>query len=465
MIDNPAIQAATAAVNQAIPTAEADPLRPAFHFRAPAQWMNDPNGPLHYQGRFHVFYQHNPFGDTHGPMYWGHAVTQDLVHWEHLPIALWPSTELGETDCFSGCAAIDGLGQPVLIYTKVDRSPGSARVNQQWAAIGDADLLTWRKHPANPILDLDTHGGPRFARDWRDPFVFTEAGRTFLVVGACWDHGTPIYEAEDASLARWRYRGILCDIAAECPNLARLGDRWIYLSSPYRAVEYHVGRLDLDALTFLPERHGVLDPGYVDDNGFYASHLVYGPDGDLILLGWVRGFLPGRGWNGCFALPRLLTLDEDGHPRQRPLPALAQLRTHPRHVAPLTLHDETRPLPELSGDMLEIRVELALGDAQACGLQLRRAADGSRGALVRYDGKTLHVAGAEFPYPVTDPKRMIKLHLFLDRSVLEVFVDDGRTCVTRVVMGDPGDVGVAAFAEGGAATFRRLDAWTLAPIW
>src|SRR3972149_6996682 len=111
---NPDIQRAMKAVEAAIPKAQADPGRPGFHFLAPAQWINDPNGPIFYNGEYHLFYQHNPYDDRWDHMHWGHAKSKDLAHWEHLPIALWPSLEKGEGHCFSGCATVTADGTPVL---------------------------------------------------------------------------------------------------------------------------------------------------------------------------------------------------------------------------------------------------------------------------------------------------------------------------------------------------------------
>src|SRR5689334_22433706 len=95
------IARATAAMEAAVPRAQADSARPIFHVAAPAQWMNDPNGPIFYKGFYHLFYQLHPFSDGSGPKYWGHVRSRDLVKWEHLPIALWPSSELGESEIWS----------------------------------------------------------------------------------------------------------------------------------------------------------------------------------------------------------------------------------------------------------------------------------------------------------------------------------------------------------------------------
>src|SRR5438552_13308335 len=107
---NPAIARAMSSIAQAAGAAAADSRRPLYHFHPPANWMNDPNGPIYHQGYYHLFYQHNPYGEQWGHMHWGHARSRDLVRWEHLPIALWPSADKGEEHCFSGCATLDGLG-------------------------------------------------------------------------------------------------------------------------------------------------------------------------------------------------------------------------------------------------------------------------------------------------------------------------------------------------------------------
>ena len=97
---DPAFVKAMQAVQNAIPGAEADPDRPVYHFRPPANWTNDPNGPFYFQGWHHLFYQFNPFGAQLAHQHWGHAKSRDLVNWEHLPIAIWPSAELGENAIF-----------------------------------------------------------------------------------------------------------------------------------------------------------------------------------------------------------------------------------------------------------------------------------------------------------------------------------------------------------------------------
>jgi beta-fructofuranosidase len=472
---NPAIQAAMQSVQAAIPKAEADPMRPVYHFRPPAHWMNDPNGAIYHNGYYHLFYQHNPYGDDWGHMHWGHARSRDLVHWEHLPIALWPSLEKGEEHIYSGCARVNAEGQPMLLYTSVGGGErGNRPPNQQWAALGDPDWLTWQKHPQNPILALDTHGGPPFEGDWRDPYIFEAGGRTFMVLGGDVDDtaGVALYEATDGALAKWRYHKLLYQAPRseirffECPNFLPVGDKWLLLTSPYRPIPYVVGDFDLATLTFTPTAQGVLDWGKNDlaSANFYASNTLYDADGACILLGWVRGFPAGRGWNGCLSLPRILTIDADGHPRQRPIPQLQQLRSRHTAYSQLTL-DGAFLLPDVAGDTLEISALFEPGEATTVGLRVRRSGDGERAISISYDGAALTVAGIQTPYRLAPDQGTLGLHLFLDKSVLELFIDDGRSAITYVSLPPVEDTGVELFAAGGAARLLSLDAWQLRSIW
>src|SRR5689334_3008427 len=124
-----------------------DPQRPGYHFLPPANWMNDPNGLIHWRGVYHLFYQYNPNGPFWGTIHWGHAVSTDLVHWEHLPIALSPTVESSDEDgCWSGCA-VDDDGVPTLIY-----SGHRAGAQRACLATSSDGLLTWQKHPGNPVI-------------------------------------------------------------------------------------------------------------------------------------------------------------------------------------------------------------------------------------------------------------------------------------------------------------------------
>ncbi len=469
--NNPAVAKAMESVAAATPKAAADPTRPIYHFCPPANWMNDPNGTIYHNGTYHLFYQHNPYGDAWGHMHWGHARSTDLVHWEHLPIALWPSLDQGEEHVFSGCAAVNGAGEPLLFYTSVKSGERDTRPpNEQWAALGDADWISWQKHPANPILALETHGGPPFEGDWRDPFIFTEAGRTFMVVGGNFAEtaAVALYEATDETLLNWRYQKLIYQQPrevmrfCECPNFFKVDHKWVLLTSPYQPVEYVVGDFDLSTLTFIPEHEGILDPGQSDVPNFYASNILYDAQGRCILLGWVRGFPAERGWNGCLALPRILTIGPDGRPEQLPVPQLQQLRDRHHGESNITLQNRAHVVTELQGDALELHALFQPHDGTIV-LRTRAATTAERAIEISYDGAMLDVLGTRVPLVLSEDEPL-KLHLFLDKSVLELFVNGGRIAVTRLLDAPLADLGIELAVRDGQATLISLDIWTMRPI-
>ena len=479
----PAIAAAEAGVAAQAPIVAADPNRPVYHFRPPAFWMNDPNGTIYHNGYYHVFYQFNPYGDSSHDIHWGHTRSVDLVHWEQLPIAIPPSYDLDESGIWSGCTAINGDGRPIAFYTS-GGAKGS-RPFQQRAAMGDEDLIAWQPHPQNPILALGEKGIPHFEPSWRDPFIFHSAGRTFLVLGAA-DHpdegenaNVVLFEAEDDTLANWRYHGPIYSRPrsemrfCECPNFFPLGDKFVLLLSPYAPVEYTVGVFDPERLTFTPESAGVLDPGAgsmdlrgqalpePSDPRFYATNILYDPEGNCVLFGWVRGFKANQGWSGCLALPRLLSLGPDGLPRQRPVPALEQLRADLLADTSLRLDAARQALPA-QGDALEIHACITLHGAARAGLLLRANDDGSRGIAIDYDGQNLRVGETTVALPAGPA---VDLQIFLDKSVLEVFVNDGEQAVTQVLYPPQGDQRIWLIADGDAASFDTVRVWQMSSIW
>ena len=189
------------------PVAASDPSRPTYHFRPPAGYHNDPNGLGHHAGYYHLFYQCHPFTGGRGKgdaVYWGHARSRDLVHWEHLPLALWPSTEVGEERCASGSAVIAPDGTPIVFYTSLGDRTSQAGAPDQWAAIGDPDLLT------------------------------------------SWRYVNVLYEWPDNAVA-----------SIECPCIFRFDDRWALIFSyhpPGTGVACLVGQFDAQAGLFRTER-------------------------------------------------------------------------------------------------------------------------------------------------------------------------------------------------------------------
>jgi beta-fructofuranosidase len=459
-----ALARAQASVNAAAERVKADHSRPVYHLLPPANWSNDPNGPVYFQGKFHLFYQHNPYGDTWGNMHWGHFRSADLVHWEDLPIALWPSKTRGEEQVFSGCAAVTNKNRLMLFYTSIGN-----RLPEQWAAISeDDDLIKWKKHPANPILTEKLHGDSKVF-EWRDPFLFTHAGQTYIVCGGNLNQSrggeaiVSVYRATNDELTSWTYLGVLFkhpdrDVKnIECPLFFPLGNKWILVVSQGRPVQYFVGDLDTDSMRFKPQTRGVLDYG-----NYYAPNCLADGQGRRILWGWVPDFPGGAGWNGCFTLPRVLKVEDDGALGQIPTPELSMLGGE-RTVTPDVTLDGEHKLPKSNSDALEIKLVVDLSGAQQAGVRLP---DRSKPGYftVALDVRKLDVEGVVAPLPPALVSKPVELRIFIDHSVVEVYAG-GRIVVTRVIPAGSRNEGISLWARGGAAKFSSVECWPMRSIW
>jgi beta-fructofuranosidase len=489
------IARAEAAVRAAEPVAAADPRRPAFHFRPPAQWMNDICGARWHAGWYHIFYQFNPFADrcdwscVHAC--WGHARSRDLVHWEDLPIAVAPSLEEGNYQCASGCATHRADGTPMLFYghTPLPRPDGTRPPRQQWAALPlDSELRRWQTLDVG--LAPGRSGVPEaIAGCWTDMFVFREAGRTFALFK---EAGGLVVEAQNPELTRWQAVGHIDGVFGECPNFIKLQDRWLLLRSTY-PMTYQVGRFNPERIAFEMDgpagivdysygltppsdpadpnyyldasgvpvcRYGAPYPAHTDSRGFYATSAFTDAAGRTLLLAWVGAWPASRGWNCCMSLPRVLSLDVAGRLVQQPIPELAQLRGAPVAVGPLALNGQTRRIEGFTGDALEVWAEFEMGSAEAVELALRDDT-GTDAVRIRYDGQALDANDTVLPRVLSDDPRRLTLHLFYDKSVLELFINDGLQTVTRVALPPSPALHLEVGAISGAATLRSLTAWPL----
>lgn len=470
-----------------------DPHRPQYHFLPPANWMNDPNGLIEWRGEVHLFYQYNPHGAFHGTIHWGHAVSRDRVHWRDLPLALAPTPGGPDAEgCWSGCA-VDDRGTPTLLYTGV--SPQTV-----CRAIGSADLVHWTKPAGNPVIA----GPPAWLRDlcsgdFRDPFIWPAGDGWRMVIASRAENASGyvlLYRSPD--LVEWAYEGVLLagDAQAteppstgkiwECPNLLDFGDRQaLIISTQNRPNElmyafYQTGEVQGTAFQAGPPHilaHGA--PG----EALYAPQVTRLADGRYLLFGWLRegrsdAHCRAAGWSGVMSLPLLVALQPDGALTLEPDPALQQLRDRHWRFAGADLTDDEWVLPDASGASLEIAVTFMPG-AGECGIRLCRAPGGeeyteiaidsdARQLILRREHASLAPDVQTTPCiaPLAAASGPVTLHIFLDRSVIEVFAGEGRTLLTgRIYPTRADSLGVALFSRGGAARVTQLDLWSMRSIW
>lgn len=466
-----------------------DPLLPAFHLTPPGGSMGDPNGGIYHDGWYHIFYGLNPFSSYPGGWYWAHARSRDLLHWEHLEPGLTPAFNLGLDHVGSGSTIVTPQGRRLAFYST--SKDGSMKF---WQAQMEEDLNSWRHEVADPVLTLDHPGLPPFDTFWRDPFVFETGGRTFLI--ACADLfeadyvPVPIFEARNADLTEWQYRGELFRYPKhktrnlEVPEFRPLGDKWILMASSDAPVDrcvYFIGDFDPDTLKFTPDSEGNLDYS----GHYYAQESILDDKGDLYLMSWIPGW--DREWlpyymnqplkndspfrNGCFALPRKLSLLDDGTLVQQPVESIRQLRgrhrTVPSRDLPVTsAFTATDVLEEVQGDQLELQVELDLNAAAFCGINVLSDEKGQGGLPIVWSGDKLNVDGS-IVVPIFDwqPGENLRLQIFIDKQVVEIFVNGGRYCVSRKVRAEhiKGDR-VALTRLGGTARLVSMEAWELKEI-
>jgi beta-fructofuranosidase len=478
-------------------TATDDPHRPQYHFLPPANWMNDPNGLIQWGRTYHLFYQYNPNGSFHSTIHWGHATSEDLVHWQHLPIALAPTPGSADADgCWSGCA-VDYGGVPTLIYS-------GHRNGQQRPCLATStdELLTWQKYPGNPVIPEPPPGLDLVA--FRDHTIWREDGVWYQLIGAgIKGQGGAALLYRSADLRAWKYlHPVLVGDAQrttpvwtgsmwECPDFFQLDGRHVLVTSiwekgdPGEDDRLHysvafVGRYH--ERRFVPAVEHKLDHG---DRYFYAPQSFCDRQGRRIVLGWVQ---EGRsreaqrvaGWSGMMSLPRELTLGPDGCVRMRPVRELVTLRAEHMLCAAMAVPaGQSVVLPEIVGDTLELLVELVLAPGGRCGLAVRRAPDGAEQTVILYDSATrqlivdrersslnpdadrsLHVAPLSLP--VGEP---LRLQIFLDGSVLEVYANDQICITSRIYPTRPDSLGVALLVERQDAQLLRFDAWQMRSIW
>jgi beta-fructofuranosidase len=438
---------AQASLEGAIPVAQADPLRPRFHFAAPAQWMNDPNGTIFINGEYHLFYQLNPYAPHWGKLHWGHARSRDLVHWEHLPVALAPAYELGEHHCFSGCC-VNNNGTPTIFYTSIGGLLGVAnawRGAQQWKATGDPSLTHWQLAENNPFLTQSMH--PRKVYDWRDPYVWRDEKEWRMVLAGKYfgDRGGSVYMYSSPDLQTWTFNGTIFkhrNKGAECPNVLKFGDRYILIISPFSQVQYSVGKLETDK--FIPGQWLTFDHG----RDFYATNTFIDNEEGYKLVGWLK--VQGNGaWNGCLGLPRHITLTAAGQLRMAPVASLRTLR-----AKSIAWDNST----SITGNCLEIKATFHQSEPTSqVGFTLR---DDEReySLTVDFASGELEVFNETRKLELSNPAEPLTLHVFIDHSVLEVFINE-RECLTtwlRPVLANGGSWSIRLLSHA-----SKLEAWQL----
>lgn len=483
------------AVFAAVTPAElaADPRRPQYHLLPPAHWMNDPNGPIYWRGQYHMFYQYNPDAAVWGDMHWGHAVSPDMVHWRHLPVALAPTLGGPDADgCFSGTAVVQN-GRVAVTYTGVQSVPENQatlrdgvhnfRETQCLAYADDPELKSWSKLPkpviAAPPAGLQVTG-------FRDPTPWRNGDHWLLAVGSGFPHkggAVLLYRSKD--LRHWEYLHPLLSSEAssgananpvdsgdmwECPDFFPLGSKHVLIYSTKGKSRWMTGTFQPQSLTFHPEQSGVLDAG-----AYYAAKTQLDKSGNRVLWGWIQETRPveaysAAGWACLMSLPRILSLGSDGRLRMRITPEVDSLRRAEQTQNPKAT--ETEKLQQIDA----LRIEAACGEiaaalrpaSQAFSFSIvERGKSGNNPVCLSLSFDPAHPAQirvGDNVLPLEAAGAPIELSFHIDSSVIELILNNRVARTTRFYLPGSQPPALGLKFTGSTAAIESLSVWQIEPI-
>jgi len=449
--------------------------------------MNDPNAPIHWNGRYHMFFQYNPNAAVWGDMHWAHAVSEDMIHWRHLPVALAPTPGWDDADgCFTG-SAVDDHGTATILYTGVKScAPEQATLRdgahnfrevQCLATSSDPQLLTWNKWK-QPVIQPPNE--PRLT-GFRDPFLWRENENWYLGVGSgLFKQGGRVLLYRSKDLRTWEY---LHSLASgkwtekesvnpvesgemwECPDFFSLGKKHVFLYSTAGQVIWESGELDPKHV-FHSEKRGILDHG-----AYYAQKTQLDAKGNRILWGWIPETRPeaefsAAGWAGCMALPRVLSINPEGSLEMCFAAEAKALRAKsfaipPQHLGPSQCR---RAMDEIQIENLAAEITwksnslpaaLALVDRGGPWWSAKLEPKGAASAMLAVNGILLEVT--------LGPKRETEFHLFLDASVAELICNAKHAVTTRFYRKPDGALRIRV-SDNDLLAVTSLKAWQLRPI-
>lgn len=482
--------------------------RPQFHFSPEANWMNDPNGMVYYEGEYHLFYQYYPDSNIWGPMHWGHAVSADLVRWQHLPVALFPDS-LGYI--FSGSAVVDikntsGLGTVenpamVAIYTYHDpvlEKSGSNAFQSQGIAYSTDKGRNWTKYSGNPVLKSSG------IKDFRDPKVFwhDESGKWIMIL-AVQDR---VHFYSSPNLINWTFESEFGKETGahggvwECPDLFPMKmdgnvSKWVMLVSinpggPNRgsATQYFVGEFDGHSFTSETDEDRWVDWGRDNYAGVTWSNIPES-DGRRLFLGWMSNWqyatvVPTFVWRSAMTVPRELVLKNDDHDYwlfSCPVKEMEMLRSdNPVFMTSKSISGRTAIHPDgINLNQCEMILEFNIGNTSIDSFGIILANDHGEKLIISCSGKSEHIsidrssAGSslfskEFAGSATAPYQVgnkVQFRLLVDAASVELFVDAGKLAMTNLAFPAKKFDNLQLFSAGGDILLEKAEFYNLKGIW
>ncbi|MCJ8006497.1 glycoside hydrolase family 32 protein [Lederbergia wuyishanensis] len=424
-----------------------DNYRLAFHLTPPVGLMNDPNGLVYYKGKYHVFYQWNPFDTKHTFKCWGHYSSNDLIEWEEHPPALVPSEWYEKDGCYSG-SAIEYDHKLFLFYTGNVKTEDGGRETYQCLAISEDGIHFEKK---GPVIHLPDGYTPHF----RDPKVWQHDNKWFMVIGAqttSHDGTVVLFSSDD--LEHWQLEGPLAGKGIslpnhfgymwECPDFFSLNNTDILLVSPQGLKTepfkyenlfqsgYFIGEWNMKSKSFVHDEFNELDHGF----DFYAPQTFEDQTGRRILIAWMgmgdeqeqSHHSIKSGWVHALTIPREIFI-QDGSLYQKPVEEMKQLRNK-ENSENITIANEHTKIPLIS-DLNEIMIEIEQFAGKQFEVQLQNNCKlifNNEKGILTFERKSFDQLNLETRQCKID--NLQNLHMYLDRSSLEIFINDGQIVFT-----------------------------------
>ena len=429
-------------------------LRPQFHFSSRRGWNNDPNGLVYYQGEYHLFYQHNPYGWDWGSMHWGHAVSPDMVHWQELPIALYPR-QFGDW-VFSGSAVVDRAN------TAGFQTGKEAPLVAAFTSTGRGECIVFSNDRGRTWTELS--GNPVVRHQGRDPRLLWHrpTKRWVMAVYDELDGKRWIAFHTSADLKQWKFENRI-EGFYECPDLFELPvdgkpaqKLWVLTAA---SSEYRLGTFD--GRQFTPQTPML--PGH-RGNAFYAAQTysdIPTRDGRRIQIGWARIATPDMPFNQMMAFPCELTLRSTAAgPRLCFQPVKELERFHAvRHVwSRVTLAPGTNALAGIQGDLFDLRAQFSVGSTGEVRLVVR-------GMPVTYGVAKQELVCADRRNPLPPVNGKVRLQVLVDCTSLEIFGNDGLLYMPMAAKFAPDDPSLVLTVSDATVHFDSLEVNELRSIW
>jgi beta-fructofuranosidase len=476
-------------------TLAADPYRPIYHFVSPESYLNDPNGLCFWQGRWHLFYQGYPPEDLRE--HWGHAVSDDLIHWRDLPYAIYPNPE---NRCYSGSTLVEE-DRVIAMYN-------GTQAGNMIAISRDPLLLNWEKLTGKAVIPLSKVPSPDDCCIWKKDGLYYSLTKGMPPYKPSIRRRAVDFLYRSSDLVTWEYlhpfvEGDMFSVGGDdraCPYFLPIGDRHILLFFSHRnGSKYLLGDYDTRRDKFVVTHGDRFTFGFWHPGGLFAPSASPDGQGGVVAIFAIKEAKPTPGWNEIMSLPRRLILAGKDELAIEPIGDIESLRYRHQWVEPMQLPANREVvLDGVQGNALEIVTEIDPMNASMIELNILRSPgkeEFTRIAFYNLWGyqkgeRTVHWArwlwgydsvitldmsyASELPdvasrapetTPVYLPEATLKLRVFIDKSVVEVFVNNRQCIAARVYPGRADSLGVSLRAQGGEATLKSFDAWTMKSIY